>query len=101
VAGSNAVPLLEAAAAAGRGRVLGDEDRVAAPWRLPSIVRRLGRSEAPGDEVARVADDDRHSLLREVGGIPGAEAEARAESRAGKGGEDVVEVAQMWMGVGE
>lgn len=45
------VPAQEAGPAAGRGRVLGDEDRVPTVRSLPAVLVRLGRGQPLGDEV--------------------------------------------------
>src|SRR4051812_29507970 len=54
------VAALEAAAAAGRGGVLGDEHRVAAVRRLLAVLVRGGGREPPGDQAARVLLDRVH-----------------------------------------
>ena len=63
--GGDAVPFGEAAAAAGRGRVLRDEDGVAAHGRLVSVIaRRRGREPfadnlagVPGNRLPAIAGD--------------------------------------------
>jgi hypothetical protein len=50
-AAGNAVPFLEAAAAARSGRVLRDEYRVSAPGRLLAVVCGVCRAQARGDEI--------------------------------------------------
>ena len=47
----DAVPFFETAAAAGGGGVLGDENGMAAHWRLPAVVLRFGRREAVANEL--------------------------------------------------
>src|SRR5690349_8580200 len=54
------VPLPQTRAAAGRGRVLGAEHRVAAPGRLLAVVARSGGCQALVDEVARMSPDGLH-----------------------------------------
>jgi len=51
----DAMPRLQAAAAAGRGGVLGHEDRVVAVGGLPAVVARLGRRQALRDDLRGVS----------------------------------------------
>src|SRR5215207_8550512 len=76
-----AVPLLETSAAAGRRRVLRDEDRVSAPRRLLTVLRGRGRREPLRDEASRVLDDGRQSLRVQVVALAPPEAEAAAKGR--------------------
>ena len=50
-AGRNFMPLVQAAAAAAGGRVLGNEYRMAAHGGLPSVIRDDGRGKAFGDKI--------------------------------------------------
>src|SRR4029079_12756512 len=51
----DAMPRLQAAAAAGRGGVLGHEDRVVAVGGLPAVVARLGRRQPLRDALRGVS----------------------------------------------
>jgi len=51
----DAMPRLQAATAAGRGGVLGHEDRVVAVGGLPAVVARLGRRQALRDDLRGVS----------------------------------------------
>lgn len=51
------MPFGNTAPAAGAGGMLGNEDRVPAPWGLPAITRGVCGGKAGGNEVRRVAHD--------------------------------------------
>ena len=74
------MPLFQAAAAAGRGGVLGDEYRVSAHRSLFAIVRNLRRSQAPGDKISRVLVDNFRPLIIAILAFLYAEAKAGAKS---------------------
>jgi len=75
----DAVPAVQAGPAAGRGRVLGDEDRMAAVRRLLAVLGRLGGGEPLRDQLVRMpAQALRPVQLREPP-VSAAEAELRAE----------------------
>ena len=65
-AGWDAVPLGQTAATTGRSSVLCDKYRVSAKRRLLSIVDRLCRSQATGNKIPGVVENDRHSLRLQV-----------------------------------
>src|SRR5262245_44091952 len=87
------MPLLQAPAAARRGRMLGDEDRMVPHRRLLAVVYRTGWGESFGDELTGVIEDGFEPLGFEVGALLGAESEARAEPRARKGQKEGIEIA--------
>src|ERR1043166_7601932 len=74
------VRLLQTPAAARGRRVLGDEDRVVAPRRLPPVVARRGGGEALADELLRVAHDFVDAPRLQVGELPPAQAELLPEA---------------------
>ena len=88
----DAMPFLEAGAAAGRGAMLRDEHGMPAPWRLLAVVLRLRRRQSSRDEVLGVAEDDGQTLQPQVFRVGGAEAELRAEGSARERREEIVEV---------
>src|SRR4051812_47561424 len=84
----DAVVLREAGAAAGGGRVLGDEDRMAAVRGLAAVVAGLRRSEALRDQIVRVLLHRRRPADQRDRAIAaaGREVELRAEPvRADRG----------------
>jgi hypothetical protein len=86
------VPLRQASAAAGGGRVLGDEHRMSTERRLPAVVARLGGREPLRDQLGRVVENRRQSLLVDVRTLASAEPEALAEGRAPQRGEEIIDV---------
>jgi virulence-associated protein E len=77
-----AVPFGEAAAAAGGGRMLGDEHRVAAVGCLLAVVRWVRGAEPLIDKIARVRQHGRKPARFQVGAISRRQPEAPAETRA-------------------
>lgn len=75
------VPFLEAASAAGRGGVLGDEGRVVAHGRLFAVVRGSGGRESFVYEVGRVFQHDAQALRAKVGEFLPAQFESATELR--------------------
>ena len=73
--------------------MLRHEHRVPAHRRLPPVIRRLGRCEPFGDEIASVGPDYVDSALVEVPAVLETELEARAERRPRKLVEHAVEIA--------
>jgi hypothetical protein len=78
----DAVPLLEAAAAAEGSDMLGDEGGVAAHRRLPAIVDRIGGGEPLTQEALGVGKHDLHPPLPQVRRIGAAEVLTAAEAGA-------------------
>jgi hypothetical protein len=72
--------------------MLRDEHRVAAPRRLPAVVRGLGRREALRDEGIGVPQHGLDALLAQVVRIASLQAELPPKARCGEAAEDVVEV---------
>ena len=72
--------------------MLGNEDGVPAHWRLPSVVQRLGGSQALAYEVAGVLHDNGEAATVEVGAVLRAEPELRSERRPGKLLEHLIEI---------
>lgn len=68
--GRNCMPFGNAAPAAGTRGMLGDEDRVAAPWCLPAILVRPGRGKPAGYEIGRVRHDFRQATVVQIGAFP-------------------------------
>ena len=58
----DAVPFCEAAPAARRGRVLRDEDRVPAEWRLLAVVSGFGGRKTLRDKARGVLEDSAKPL---------------------------------------
>jgi hypothetical protein len=82
---------LEAAAAAGGGRVLRDEHRMAAVRRLLAVLVRLRGSERPGDEVMGVASDHLHATQLDGRAVAGVEVELLAEALTPDAGDALVD----------
>src|SRR4051812_10621388 len=81
----DAVPGLQAAAAAGRGGVLGHEDRVVAVRRLPAVVARLGRRQPLRDDLRGVSTHRLRAAQLSRGSLAPAQVEPppeRARARA-------------------
>ena len=78
------MPLVQAAAAAAGGRVLGNEYRMAAHGGLPSVIRDDGRSKAFGDKILRMAADGIPAFVEDILTFLYAEMEAAAEPGAGQ-----------------
>lgn len=74
------VPLGQAASAACCRRVLCHKDRMTAKWRLFPVIRGLGRREPSRDEIARVLDNDRHSLSFQIFALFDAQMETLTKS---------------------
>ena len=72
--------------------MLGDEDRMPAEWRLLSVVGRCGWREPLVDEVSRVLEHGRETLLIEIGALPRPETEAAPEARPREPRKDTVHV---------
>lgn len=89
-AARDVVPLLEAAAAAGSRRVLRDEDGMSTPGRLLAVVRGMRRREPRRDEVARMNEHRRHSLLFEIRPLCWTKPELSPKRRSGEPGEYIV-----------
>jgi hypothetical protein len=81
VAFGDAVELVEATAAAGPRSMLRDEDGVIPPWRLPSIVARLGRRDPLAQESLSLREDGVQPFPLEIGEFSPLEREAAAELR--------------------
>jgi hypothetical protein len=62
----NSVPFLQAAAAARRGCVLRDKDRMSLEWCLLSVIHGKRRREAAGYEIPSVLDNGRHSFPPQI-----------------------------------
>jgi hypothetical protein len=62
----DSVPFLKARAAAGRGRVLGDEDRMAPHRRLTPVIEGLGWRQALGDQLACMLGDNPKPTLGDI-----------------------------------
>jgi hypothetical protein len=92
------VPLGEAAAAAGSGRVLSQEHRVATKRRLLSVVPWLRWCEALSDELRRMREDSVHPFGLEVAALAGAEPDPLAEGGTSERGEEIVQVSQLRLG---
>src|SRR5438105_4370063 len=69
------VPALEAAAAAGRARVLGDEHRVAAVRRLLAVLVWRGGCKASGQQLTGVPANDVHAAQLDGRRVPPAQVE--------------------------
>ena len=59
--------------------MLGDEHRVAAVWRLPAVVARLGGSESLLDQLVRVPAHRCNASEIHDGQLPAAESELGSE----------------------
>ena len=77
----DAPPLVQAASAASRRRVLGLEDGMTPHRRLASVVARLRRCEPLTHEVLSMATNDVHALLLDILAIRVVQREAAAELR--------------------
>lgn len=60
------MPLCQAAAATGGGGMLRYKYRVAAHWRLFTVVFRVCRRKATIDKIARMAEDYRHAFVGKI-----------------------------------
>lgn len=89
----DAMPLRQAPATAGRRRVLRDEDRVAAKWRLPAVIRRTRRREPLRHEGRRVLHHCRSAFRRQVRPLLRAEPEPPPEGGPCQRVEELLEVA--------
>ena len=92
VAFGNAVRFLEATAAAGGGGVLGNEHGVIAPWRLASVILRLGGREALGDEIRGLLHHVRQTPRLQIRELASGETELLPEARAGELMKDALEI---------
>lgn len=63
--------------------MLGNEDRVPAPWGLPAIARGLGGGETGGNEVGCVAHDFRQAPAGQI--IPLLRPKVKAGAELGVG----------------
>ena len=72
--------------------MLGDEDRMTAERRLLSVVGRCGGREPLVDEIARVLEHGRETLLVEIGALPRPETEAAPEGRPREPRKDTIHV---------
>ena len=88
------MPLLQAAAAASRGRVLRDEDRMISHRRLPPVVQGFGGGEPLLDKIRGVFEDDRQTFAAKVLQLLPVQAKAPTERRLAQFGKDFVEFAQ-------
>ena len=86
--GGNPVPLGEAGAATSPSSMLSDENRMASPRGLQSIVHRLGRSEPFLDETPSMFTDGRKAALQKMFPILLAEPEPPAKRGSLEAGED-------------
>lgn len=77
----NAMPFLDASAAACRRRMLGGEHRVPAPRRLPAVVGRLRLAHACAQHLMRMPVDDMSALVARIRPISLAQHELRTELR--------------------
>jgi hypothetical protein len=90
------VPFLEAAAAAGRCGVLGDEGGVVAHGRLLAVVRGVGGRESFVYEVGCVFEHDAQALRAEVGEFLPAQFESAAELRFAERSEEFFKVSHVF-----
>jgi hypothetical protein len=80
----NSVPFLYAAAAAGRGRMLGGEYRMPAPWRLPPVLCRMRRTHPFAQHIVCVPGKRFRTFGLGVIGIMGIKSEFRTECGTGQ-----------------
>src|SRR3954454_8503034 len=88
----DAVRLLQASAAAGRGRMLRDKHRVVAPRRLPPVVARLGRREALVDEARRLLHHALEAPRPEIRALAAGELELTPERGGAEAAKDLIHV---------
>lgn len=74
-------PFFQAASAAGRRRVLGDEDRVSLHGRLLPVVYWLRHSQSLANEILGVPPDRSGALLGEIPSLRGRKMEPRPKLR--------------------
>jgi hypothetical protein len=86
------MPFLQTATAAGRGRVLRDENRMVALRRLPPIVRRIRWRQPPGDKTGGVFQYCLHAFAEQVIEFSGFEPELSVEWRLIQSLKKLVEV---------
>src|SRR5205085_5857305 len=91
VAALDLVRLLQASAAAGGRRVLGHEDRMVAPRRLPPVIARLGGSDALRDEIPPLLEHVRQSPSLQISQLPPLQAKLAAKGRRGKPAKGLIE----------
>jgi hypothetical protein len=87
----NSVSFLQAAATAGRRRVLGNEDRVIPPWRLPPVVRNGGGRQPPVDQLTSLLHHMRQPPALKVRKLSSLKTKLPAEGRALETGEHLVQ----------
>jgi len=92
-AGFDPVPLFEAGAAAGSGRVLGDEHRVAAHRRLAAVIQWLCGCEALCDEIPGMIEHCREPALGKIGALLRVQPKAAPEGGGSQSVEDEIEIA--------
>ena len=80
----NVPPLVQASAATGSGRVLGQKDGVSAHGRLAAVVRRTGGREALAHEVLGVAAQRVRPLVQHVAAVGFRQAKAASERGSGQ-----------------
>jgi len=88
----NAMPFLEAGAAARRGCMLGNEHGMPLEWSLFSIVYRLGGCETALDEIRCMLENRRHAFLSQIVELLSTQFEIAAERRSFKSDENLADI---------
>src|SRR5688572_24406274 len=91
----DAVPRLQAAAAAGRGGVLGHEDRMVAVRRLPAVVARLSRRQPLRDDLRGVSPHRLRTAELSRGPLAPAQVEPAPERSRARAVDPVVDLGRV------
>jgi len=92
MAAPDAMPFLQARAAAGAGRMLGDEDRMPTERRLLAVIGREGGCEPLFDQIPAVSQDRGETFPVQVFPLRSAQMEPSPKSRSRQGFKDLIEI---------
>ena len=88
----NAMPFFQASPAAAGCGVLGDENGMAAKWRLFAVIEDDRRSEALGDEILGVGEHPGQAFAMQVSEVLAAQAKAAAKGGFSQRGKNFVQI---------
>jgi hypothetical protein len=95
MAAPDAMPFLQTGAAAGAGRMLGDEDWMPAEWRLLAVIGREGGCEPLFDQLPAVSQDGGETFPVQVFTLRSAQMEPSAKSRSGQSLKDLIVISHL------
>ena len=88
----NAMPFFQASPAAAGCGVLGDENGMAAKWRLLAVIGDDRRGKAFGDEILGVGQHRRQAFAAQVGEVLAAQVKAAAKGGFSQRGKNIVQI---------